>query len=329
MRARLALLLFPLTISVAAQPVLGDDELPVAGTVYGYHDVPYTKPTAGGEGLRWDQSALPAGALMPYQWTTSDVAPGAGAFPARSVVQLIPGEPASYYAETDSSLLKLGSYSDTALFRFDPPLRSIIFPCSYGMQWQDSGTVALTGSGRISICRFLHTVTADAWGSLSLPYGTESNVLRLRSELVLQDRTEPKKIVRREIRYEWYTDKTPMPLLSTVERTGEYGTDRITRWLDGSWRSGEQNLFQPIRLRVFPDPCDDVATIDLPASRADHTLLQLVDGTGNITKSWSVEFTSPETRRLGLPMSDVPSGHYTLTWVGTNGTLGSVRLERR
>lgn len=315
--------------SVIAQPVLSDDDLPVAGTMYAYHDVPYLKPGPPGEGMRWDYTALPAGTLMPYQWTTSDVAPGAGAFPQHALVEIIPGEPAFYYVETDSTFLWMGSYSDTALLRFDPPLRAIKFPCSIGMQWSDSGVVALTGSGRIAMRNVVHTVKADAWGTLIMPYGVVNDALRLRSELLLIDPKYPDAPVRREVRYSWYCDKTPMPLLTIIERTGWYPPDRILRWLDGSWRDGEQNLFQPIRLRVFPDPCDDVATIDLPASRPDRTVLQLIDGGGNVTKYWQVEFTSPETRRLVLPMSDVPSGHYTLAWVGTNGTLGTVRLERR
>lgn len=315
--------------SAIAQPVLSDDDMPTAGTVYAYHDVAYLKPGPPGEGVRWDYTALPTGTIVPYQWTTSDVAPGAGAFPEHALVQSIPGEPARYYLETDTTLLFLGSYSDTALLRFDPPLRSVVFPTSIGMQWRDSGVVALTGSGRIAMRTVLHTVKADAWGTLSMPYGVVENVLRLRSEFVLTDPKYPEWPVRREVRYSWHSNQTPMPLLMMIERTGWPPPERILRWLDGSWREGEASLFQPIRLRVFPDPCDDVATIDLPAARPDRTVLQLIDGGGNVTKYWQVEFTSPETRRLVLPMSDVPSGHYTLAWVGTNGTLGTVRLERR
>jgi hypothetical protein len=215
------------------------------------------------------------------------------------------------------------------MLRFDPPLRAISFPCSVGRQWSDSGIVAITGSGRIAIRQVTHTVKADAWGTLSMPYGVVEDAIRLRSELTFIDPRYPEWPVRREIRYSWYCDQTPMPLLFIIERSGWYPPDRLVRWLDGSWREGEQSLFRPIRLHVFPDPCDDVATVDLPAIRADRTVLQLVDGGGNVVKDWGVEFTSPETRRIVLAVSDVPSGHYTLTWVGTNGTLGSVRLTRR
>lgn len=328
-RAPIILLLMWLSLGARAQPVLSDDDLPVAGTMYVYHDVPYVKAGPAGGSMRWDQTALPAGTLLPYQWTTSDVAPGAGAFPEHALVLNIPGEPALYYVETDSTFLWTGSYSDTAMLRFDPPLRTFSFPIGVGDAWADSGIVAVTGSGRISIREVIHTAKADAWGTLIMPYGPVQNVLRVRSELILRDPKHPEFPGRREVRYEWYCDQTPMPLLMIIERSGWYPPDRILRWLDGSWQDGETNLFSPIRLRVFPDPCDDVATIDLPASRADRTLLQLVDGTGNVVKQWLAEFTSPETRRLVLTMSDVPSGHYTLAWIGTNGTLGTVRLERR
>ena len=328
---RLVIILHLLSFAAAAgaQPVLSDDDLPVAGTMYVYHDVPYMKAGPAGASMRWDQTALPAGTLLPYQWTTSDVAPGAGAFPEHALVLNIPGEPALYYVETDSTFLWTGSYSDTAMLRFDPPLRAFSFPIGIGDAWSDSGIVAVTGSGRIAIREVVHSAKADAWGTLIMPYGPIQNVLRVRSELVLRDPKHPELPGRREVRYEWYCDQTPMPLLMIIERSGWYPPDRILRWLDGSWQDGETNLFRPIRLRVFPDPCDDVPTIDLPATRADRTVLQLVDGTGTPVKQWLAEFTGPETRRLVLTMSDVPSGHYTLAWIGTNGTLGTVRLERR
>ena len=79
----------------------------------------------------------------------------------------------------------------------------------------------------------------------------------------------------------------------------------------------------------IPDPCDEIATVDLPATKADRTILQLIDGQGNVAKQWLAEFTSPETRRMTLQMNDVPSGTYTLTWMGTDGVIGSTRLTRR
>ena len=67
----------------------------------------------------------------------------------------------------------------------------------------------------------------------------------------------------------------------------------------------------------------------LPAARADRTVLQLLDEQGNARKQWPVEFNSPQTRRMTLEMSEVPSGNYTLNWIGTNGTIGNARLEKR
>ena len=315
--------------SALAQPTLSHEALPVTGTVYGYHDVPYLKPGNPGEGLRWDFSSLPIGTIIPYVWATTDIAPGAGAFPSTSMVRQVPGEPASYFQRTDTGLLWIGTYSDTALLRFDPPMRELALPCSMNDQWTDTGIVAVTGAGRIGIYKVRHSVKADAWGTLLMPYGVVENVLRVRSEWDLLDRRYLKYPVRREVRYSWYSDRTPMPLLVITERAGWAPPDRILRWLDGSWRDDPIRLFQPIRLVAFPDPCDDMVTIDLPAARADRTILQLVDGMGNSARQWPVEFTSPETRRLVLEMNGVPAGSYTLTWTGTNGTLGNARLTKR
>jgi hypothetical protein len=316
-------------IAASGQPVLGDKVYPVAGTVYGYHDVPYLPAGKPGIGVRWDMSMLPTGTIVPYSWTTTDIAPGAGAFPSDALVLEVPGDPTSYYQRGDTALYWLGTYADTALVRFDPPLAILDVPCGLNAHWQDSGVAAVTGAGRIDLRVTSLNATADSWGTLVMPYGTVNNVLRVRTEIVVTSRNDPAKIHKREVRYAWYSDQTPMPLLVISERFGWPPPERILRWLDGSWQDGPERLFRPIVLRPFPDPCDDQVTVDLPAARADHTVVQLVDASGMVQKEWQVEFNSPQTRRMTLEMNDVASGQYTLTWIGTNGTLGNARLGKR
>lgn len=318
---------FPLL--VAAQPMLDQRVFPVTGTVFGYHDVPYMPVGRSGIAMKWDYSGLPNGAIVPYEWVTTDIAPGAGAFPADALVQKIPGEATAYYQKGDTALYWLGTYTDSALVRFDPPLAILDLPCNLGTTWSDSGVAAVTGSGRIDMRVTTLHAQADSWGTLVMPYGVVNNVLRVRYELKVTSRKDPSVVHMREVRYAWYCEQTPMPLLVIVERFGWAPPDRYTRWLDGSWQDDPSKLFRPIVLRAFPDPCDDIATVDLPAAKADRTLLQLVDGNGQIRKQWLAEFTGPQTRRMTLEMSDVPSGHYTLTWTGTNGTLGNARLEKK
>lgn len=312
-----------------AQPVLDRNMMPTTGTVFGYHDVPFQGAGKVGNAQKWDFSALPPGAIVPYEWTTTSIAPGAGAFPSSALVLKIPGEPTAYYQPTDTALHWLGTYTDTALIRFDPPLDILDLPCSMYSTWRDSGIAAITGSGRIDIRVTTLEATADGWGTLLLPYGPIDDVLRVRYELSVRSRNEPQVVHLREVRYAWYNVRTPMPLLVVVERSGWPPPERYTRWLDGSWQDDPGSLFRPVVLHVFPDPCDDVATVDLPARKADRTVLQLVDGNGQVRKEWLAEFPGPQTRRMTLPMNDVPAGGYTLTWIGTDGTLGSTRLTKK
>lgn len=318
-----------LPLLVGAQPVLDRQVFPVTGSIFGYHDVPFQASGRPGIALKWDYSTLPTGTIVPYEWTTTDIAPGAGAFPADALVQKVPGEPTAYYQRGDTALYWLGTYTDSALVRFDPPLAVLDLPCGMNTQWTDTGIAAVTGSGRIDMRVTSLHAQADAWGTLVMPYGTVENVLRVRYELKVVSRKDPAAVHMREVRYAWYCDRTPMPLLVVVERSGWPPPERYTRWLDGSWRDGPEKLFRPVVLHVFPDPCDDVVTVDLPALRADRTLLQLVDGNGQVRKEWLAEFPGPQTRRMTLQMNDVPSGGYTLSWIGTNGTLGSTRLTKR
>lgn len=317
------------TLNAAAQPTLADQAVPVTGTTYGYHDTPFMAAGRGGMGVKWDFSSLPPGALVPYRWVSTDIAPGAGAFPTNALVLQVPGDPISYYQQGDTAFYWLGTYTDNALVRFDPPIPMLDLPCSLNAHWVDTGIAAVTGAGRIDIRMTVLDARADAWGTLIMPYGPVENVLRIRYSLKVLSRTDPAVVHMSEVRHAWYSDATPMPLLVISERTGWPPPERTLRWLDGSWMDGPNRLFQPIPLHAFPDPCDENVTVDLPAQQADRTTLQLVDGSGNVTKQWPAEFTSPQTRRLVLDMNDVPSGVYTLTWIGRDGTLGSTRLTKR
>lgn len=318
-----------LTLHTYAQPTLRSDLVAAQGTVFGYHDVPFMAPGKPGTGLKWDYSGLPTGGIVPYHWSNINVAPGAGAFPSNAAVLQIPGEPTAYFQQGDTALFWLGTYSDAALVRFDPPMALIDLPCTINTTWADSGIAAVTGGGRIDIRVTSLIGKADAWGTLVMPYGEVEDVLRIRSDLRVTESGHPEDVQLRETRYAWFCDRTPMPLLIAVERSGWGEPARFMRWLDGSWQTDPARLFQPVALHPFPDPCEDLLTLDLPALEADRTIVQLIDGTGQVRKQWLAEFTRAETRRMTLDLSGVPGGQYTLTWTGTNGTIGNGRIEKR
>lgn len=316
---------WPLLLS--AQAVLNRHALPQAGTRYGYHEVDFRPSGRAGDGQTWDLSAMPDGDLVPYAWSTSELRPGAGVFPAHAEVLDVPGQPLQYFDARDTGVVWLGWYSDTGLVRFDPPIRLLHLPCSFNDAWTDSGTAVVTGQGRILTLRYAFHAQADGRGALNLPYGMEDEVLRLRSELHLFKAEPPRTRLATEIRTSWYSDACPVPLMIAEERPQADVTRRTMAWLDGSWRDGPERLFRPMALRVFPDPCDDQVWIVLPARDADHTVVQLVDEGGNVAKLWNLEFTSPITRTDPYDVSDVPAGSYMVNWVGRNGTIGTARLE--
>ena len=310
-----------------AQPALDVSLLPAQGLVYGYHDVPWITPPKGGDNMKWDLSALPKGTVVPYAVHGPQLAPGAGAFPATATVLQVPGEPAAYFQIGDTALFWLGTASEDDIVRFDPPIPWVRRPTRMRDRWKDSTLVAVTGGGRIELRITQYTVTADGFGTLVMPYGVVPDALRLKHELRVRNKRDPDAPEMWEVRYSWWVPSCPMPLVIISERSGWGPPDRVVRWLDGSWRTDPLSLFQPIKLKVFPDPCDELLTVDLPAERPGHTILQIVDASGAVVKQWTVEFTSPERRRLVLEVGDLPGGHYTLNWRDSNGTLGNARLQ--
>ena len=93
MRTLITAIALLLQFTLLAQPSIDRLGFATYAPVYGYHDVPYLPAGKPGSGMKWDFSALPQGAIVPYRWTTTDIAPGAGAFPVKAQVLQVPGEP--------------------------------------------------------------------------------------------------------------------------------------------------------------------------------------------------------------------------------------------
>lgn len=222
-------------------------------------------PLQGGENAKWDLSGLPNGSLVAYRWTTTDIAPGAGAFPTNALVLQVPGEPTAYYQRGDTALygghlerkclgaVRLAAgHSGPALW----PLHNMARhgPCRGDRRGPDRHAGDHDHGARPCL------------GTLVMPYGVVKDVLRVRHELRVTPRNDPDNVLLSEVRLAWYSDRTPMPLLVVTERTG-WEPAHTLRWLDGSWQDDPASIFRPIALRAFPDPCDDVTYITCPQSQ--------------------------------------------------------------
>lgn len=185
MRSLLIMLASTLHAVSYAQPVLNLTNLqPVVGSTYTFSDAAYQAQGAAGANVTWNFGSLvPTGTPVSFTYVNPTTAEGAINYPgANSAWRSGTGAQAvvNYQSYSASSMQELGTWLGFGYSVFTDPLQQLSFPLTYNTSWSDdySGTVQLFGTSTISGSL---TSTVDAYGTLILPTGTFTNVLRLRT----------------------------------------------------------------------------------------------------------------------------------------------------
>lgn len=246
-------------------------------------------PGGAGPAQTWDMSTVP-GCDTPilYDWIT----PGPAA-PAACTAVLHYGTTSSldFFAATPAAfqLLRTAPFPNEA-WTYDDPLDVVRYPMSFGDTYTDtfSGIHAPPGGAFSGT----HTVTYDAYGAATMPWGTVSGVFRLHIQDTLYIPAEDFRSYTLDA-YEYFSPDLREPLV------------RITNYrsLDGSYRNGGTSLFvadptgvdehpPATALTLTPDPAQGAARVrtderviaaqaidavgrmhGIPFTRADHELL--------------------------------------------------------
>lgn len=79
-------------------------------------------------------------------------------------------------------------------------------------------------------------------------------------------------------------------------------------------------------LQLYPNPADDLATLQLSAPVAPHTMLQLSDLSGRVLRkmAWPAG-----TRQLNMRLAGLPAGIYSVTVIFSNKQTATIKLVKK
>lgn len=220
MRSALLFILSSVPIILFSQPTITKDFIGEVSSTFG-QIVAEQAPDPGpaGANVQWNfASIIPNDTVPPVvvEFVDPFDTPYQAEFPDANLAETIQNLPLfwSYYKLTDEKYEVLGNAGEigpsVSLVKYDDPQTIIEFPFTYNSSFSDnfSGQSDF-GIGAIQWFFGSNTTVADGWGTIVLPSGTFTNVLRIKDIQTRTDSTSLANIItlnkRTTTTYLWYS----------------------------------------------------------------------------------------------------------------------------
>ena len=328
------LFLGSLPIGMQAQVSLDDAQnSPEVGSTFQVHRYNmYTEPGSGGAGASWDHSTLVADTQVVYAVLDVSDYENALAYPTSTHVLTDGDDTLIYKADADGIVLM----GEDITYEFQPFLEPtdvhtpfndgplvLDYPLSFGTSWQDdvSATYELETIGTMTRTGQI-TGVADAEGSLELPNGTYTDILRVYTHYDITESGGFVNGTRNTHTYSYYAEWLKHPLLrimaDTLTAFGINSPTVRTEWLDTLSVGIIEAIENNAAFGVWPTPARDVLNITLPEQQKGNVNGILRDLTGRIVREWNI---SP-IGNTSVNVSDLPQGQYFLQLITGAGEIG-------
>ncbi|HRZ41351.1 MAG TPA: T9SS type A sorting domain-containing protein [Bacteroidales bacterium] len=316
--------LFFVSFSMAlfSQPVINASFNPAPGDNYKYHPVnTVITPGASGANVTWDFSTVQI-IYNPItgKYMSPSATPYNNDFPGCNVAyeDFFVAGTYHYYETTASKMEKKGYASVLVVANYSDPQIMFTYPFTYNTVVSDSfkcsapvGTMVLDKTGHWE-------AKGDAYGTLRLPSGNYSNVLRIRTTSYTLD-DYGSSVGNYEVdaeEYLWVSTTTKVPLLRiAVEYHFANGSpvDTIEYIRVSDEVSGvgdpEGNI---THLQLYPNPASGTVNLEFRLNRPSAVALTLLSADGKIIRTQSEADGSTGFMRREMDISLLPKGLYFL-----------------
>lgn len=317
-----------LASTMLAQPVLTHAlNAPLPGATYTMHYGAYVSPGGAGAGQTWNLSGLSADSTATLQLVAPTSTPFNTSFPNATVAET-GGAGVMFFRTTPNGVYFAGSASEGIVIPYTEQGRYLTFPCTFGTQWTDTESAAFTADG-FSVER-TGTITghADGSGTLVLPDGQVTNVLRVHWHEEAVDTTAGFAMHSVHDSHLYYVPGIAYPLAQLVHRELSFlGTTQVTeyaQWVgdlstditdDGETEGG---------LRLFPVPAHDRLIITSAHGHLEPGSITVLDMAGRQVGVQQVRCL--QDGRSEIALNDLRPGTYLLQLTNAAGHRSSTRF---
>lgn len=284
-------LLFSASAMLMQAQTLTSSQAPVSGDVHIYRENSLqVAPGSSGQGQTWNFASLVFDTTVVTESYVSPVGtPGASSFPTATVAQLTDSA-YNYIRVTPTKSEILGVFSTTSGLGsgaqvFSNPVTVMAYPLSFNQSFVDTGALSVSiGPGFTLNITINQNATVDGSGTLVLPYGTFSNVLRIKNTITNTTSSLFINSTSVEQNYSWYDPATKFPLLSVSTTTENSGgtttTSHRVAMRTPNVVSGVESSSAMVSTHIFPNPAQVNGTISVRTEGRESAQIEVYDAMG-------------------------------------------------
>lgn len=308
-------------LSTHAQPTLTQaTNAPQAGTSFSFNYGPYVQPGNAGALQTWDLSALTTDSIVEAELVLASATPNGAQFPTADVAE-VNDVVTTYYDVTSDGAYFAGSDDGTTVIPNTQMGKFLPFPCTFGSTWSSLQSATFTSDGTDVFRTGSATGEADGYGTLTMPWGTVTNVLRVHWVSELRDSTQFFNIDYTYDAYLYYVTGQSYPIAELVSATfsflGTTQTETFSRWT-GELSTGTTAPEATARsVHAFPNPATDGVNIVLTEDMGRNPSVLLLDETGRVAHQQTLSAARGSTAPVDL--TTLRPGSYTLVVVDSDG----------
>ncbi|MBK9331635.1 MAG: T9SS type A sorting domain-containing protein [Ignavibacteria bacterium] len=248
--------------------------------------------------------------------------PYASQFPSSNIATTEDEATFSYLTSSSSNLISNGSAGLGLTINYSNPQTYLQFPFSYSSNFTDNFAAHYSSQGFEVFSTGTVTVTADAWGTITLPAGTFSNALRLKFVTVTNDSTSIGISTSNATSYSWFVNGRKLPIFTITYTSFSFngfplGSDKSVNYSDhvtigitniSTETPGEYRLSQN-----YPNPFNPATTLEFGITKPEFVSLKIYDMLGKETAVLVSAKLRPGTYKYNFNASGLTSGIYFYT----------------
>ncbi len=312
-----------------AQPTLtAANNVPSGGDVFSVSIGTSTNNGTPGANQLWGFWALMETGAHDIRYYDASVSGSSASMPTATLLGTDGGTDTAWYAVTANGLEQVGERTSLGLAPYSDGILRVKYPCTYNTAWSDNSFATYTTFGQNVTRTGTIDALADGYGTLQLPSGEFTNVLRVYARQVIDDQSILATVHRTFDSYYFYVDTVPFPILkfstdTTIFSGGSPAVSRSAEWMYGV-HVGIGELGNNISFQLYPNPANELVTLDLTAFGGRPVVLSVTDALGRVVLNENVRAAARHT----LDTQAFAPGCYTATITDAIGARNTVRFVR-
>ncbi len=323
--ATLLALLFSLPNMHAQTTLTAATTNPSVGESFNGHLYDATLVSVGSSGanVTWDFSSISSTGTQTTNWVAPSSTPYSSSFSSANLANSDPSGNYYYFSATSTDYSSCGGASSAGqVIAYSDFEKQLVYPMTYNTSFTDAFAATYTASSMLINREGTINGIADAYGTLILPYGTITDVLRVKLEEYYDDLYMGTPMVEYETEvYVWYKAGIHHPILSHTTFVMNGNTTIYGTYIDAS-HVGIENNAKNLGLNIYPNPSSGLFTVELSANN-ENALFEVVDIYGKTV--YQIEYTNTAFVKDIIDLSTLSKGVYIVR-VTTNDYQETKRI---